>query len=55
LTKVEEYLRNAAEARALAQRADNEAQRKEFISIAEAWERLAEDRRRRIGVGEKAG
>ena len=49
LIKVEDYLRNAAECRKLADRAENEDQRRNFTIIAEAWERLAEDRRRRVG------
>ena len=49
MTKVEDYLQNAADCRKLAANADSEAQRREFINIAESWERLADERRRRVG------
>ena len=53
LEKVAEYLLNAAEARKLAERAESPEQRKEFIGIAEAWERLAKDRAWRMGSNSK--
>ena len=49
MTKVEEYLRNAAECWKLANNSETEVQRHEFAIFATAWERLAEHRNCGIG------
>ena len=44
--KASEYRQHAAECLALARRAETDEQCKQFMSMADAWQRLASDRER---------
>jgi hypothetical protein len=47
--KAQEYRQHAAECRAMARTAQNPEQRAQLISMAETWERLAEEREKELG------
>jgi hypothetical protein len=50
LKQAAEYRQHAAECRKLAQSARNEPERQQLLQMAEAWERMAVERERRIAT-----
>jgi hypothetical protein len=53
MQRVSEYQKNAAECRSLAKKATSPVQRQQFTTMAEQWEALALERRRRTAVDEE--
>ena len=51
MERVREYLKNAQECRAIAERAANDVARAHFIQMAETWETLARHRQAIIEKG----